>query len=155
MYMSAPIALAVAESTTEVRVVVPRQEVAEAEIKAEEKQRVLGFIPNFYVSYISDAEPLNSKQKFELAWRSTIDPVTFLITAASAGLEQADGQFGGYGQGARKAMPKDLARLMEITLQRRLSEAPYCRHFSGKIRATFIKGLEARAPVSFTRLRIR
>jgi hypothetical protein len=100
IYLSAPIALAVAESTTEVRVVVSRQEVAEAEVKAEEKQRVLGFIPNFYVSYISDAEPLNSKQKFELAWRSTIDPVTFLITAASAGLEQADGQFGGYGQGA-------------------------------------------------------
>jgi hypothetical protein len=101
IFISPPIALAVAESTTEVRVVVPRQEVAEAEIKAEEKQRVLGFIPNFYVSYIPDAESLTSKQKFELAWRSTIDPVTFLITAASAGLEQADGQFSGYGQGAQ------------------------------------------------------
>jgi len=101
IYLSAPIALAVAESTTEVRVVVSRQEVAEAEVKAEEKQRVLGFIPNFYVSYIPDAEPLTSKQKFELAWRSTIDPVTFLITAASAGIEQADGQFSGYGRGAQ------------------------------------------------------
>jgi len=44
---------------------------------------------------------LSSKQKFELAWRSTIDPVTFLITGATAGIEQADGQFGGYGQGAQ------------------------------------------------------
>jgi hypothetical protein len=101
VYMSPPIALAVAESTTEVRVVVPREEVAEAEIKAEEKQRVLGFIPNFYVSYIPDAEPLTSKQKFKLAWRSTIDPVTFLITGVTAGIEQSDGQFSGYGQGAQ------------------------------------------------------
>ena len=101
IYLSPPLSLAVAESTTEVRVVVPREEVAEAEIKAEEKQRVLGFIPNFYVSYIPDAAPLSSKQKFELAWRSTIDPVTFLITGATAGIEQADGQFGGYGQGAQ------------------------------------------------------
>jgi hypothetical protein len=100
-YMFPAIALAVAESTTEVRVVAPRREVAEAEIKAEEKQRVLGFIPNFYVSYIPDAEPLTSKQKFKLAWRSTIDPVTFLITGATVGIEQADGQFSGYGQGAQ------------------------------------------------------
>lgn len=101
IYLSPPIALSVAESTTEVRVVVPREEVAEAEVKAEEKQRVLGFIPNFYVSYVPDAESLTSKQKFELAWRSTLDPVTFLVTAAGAGLEQADGQFSGYGQGAQ------------------------------------------------------
>jgi hypothetical protein len=96
-----PIALAVATEVTEVRVVLPQVEVAEAEIKEQEKQRVLGVIPNFYVSYIPNAAPLSSKQKFELAWRSTIDPVTFVLTGAIAGVEQADNSFKGYGQGAQ------------------------------------------------------
>jgi Carboxypeptidase regulatory-like domain len=96
-----PIALAVATEVTEVRVILPQLEVAEAEIKEQEKQRVLGVIPNFYVSYIPNAAPLSSKQKFELAWRSTIDPVTFVLTGAIAGVEQADNSFKGYGQGAQ------------------------------------------------------
>jgi hypothetical protein len=95
-----PIALALGAETTEVQVVAPRAEVAEAEIKVEETQRVLGVIPNFYVSYIPDAAPLNSKQKFELAWRTTIDPVTFVLTGAIAGIQQAQNAFSGYGQGA-------------------------------------------------------
>ena len=74
---------------------------AEDEIKAQEKQRLLGVIPNFYVSYIPDAAPLDTKQKFELAWKSTIDPITFALTGALAGIEQADNTFSGYGQGAQ------------------------------------------------------
>ena len=98
-----PITLKVATEITQVRVGLSREEVielAQEEIKQEEKQRVLGWIPNFYVTYIPDAAPLTPKQKFQLAFRSTIDPVTFLITGAASGIEQADGQFGGYGQGA-------------------------------------------------------
>ncbi len=95
------ITLTLAAATTEVRVGLTETEIAEIEIKDEEKQRVLGVIPNFYVSYVPDATPLTSKQKFELAWKSTVDPVPFGITAAAAGLEQASGQYGGYGQGAQ------------------------------------------------------
>jgi hypothetical protein len=76
-------------------------EIAEEQIKVQEKQRVLGFVPNFYVSYIPDAVPLNPKQKFELAWKTTIDPVNFALTGAVAGVEQADGRLRGYGQGAQ------------------------------------------------------
>jgi len=94
------ITLTLAAATTEVRVGLTGTELAEVQIKDEEKQRVFGVLPNFYVSYIPDAAPLTSKQKFELAWKSTIDPVTFGITAAAAGLEQASGQYGGYGLGA-------------------------------------------------------
>jgi hypothetical protein len=94
------ITLTLAAASTEVRVGLTGTELAEVQIKDEEKQRVFGVLPNFYVSYIPDAAPLTSKQKFELAWKSTIDPVTFGITAAAAGLEQASGQYGGYGQGA-------------------------------------------------------
>jgi len=73
--------------------------VADEEIKVEEKQRVLGVIPNFYVSYIPDAVSLTSKQKFELAWKTTVDPVTFLVNGVFAGVEQAENIFSGYGQG--------------------------------------------------------
>lgn len=101
IYIAPPIRLALATLDTEIQVGVPRTEVAEDEIKAEEKQRVFGFVPNFYVSYVPDAVPLTAKQKFELAWKSTIDPVTFVLTGAIAGVEQAQNDFSGYGQGAQ------------------------------------------------------
>jgi hypothetical protein len=96
------IILAVAGVTTEVHVVPPSQvEIAREQIKEEEKQRALGIIPNFYVTYIPDAAPLSPKQKFELAWKSMVDPVTFGLTGAIAGLQQAQNDFSGYGQGAQ------------------------------------------------------
>jgi hypothetical protein len=95
------IALVLATEKTEVQVVIPRVEIAEEQIKEEEKQRVLGVIPNFYVSYVPNAAPLTSKQKFELAWRTTFDPVTFILTGAVAGAQQANNSFSGYGQGAQ------------------------------------------------------
>jgi hypothetical protein len=100
-YTVPPIALALVTAITRLQVVAARTEVAEEEIKLQEKQRVLGIVPNFYVSYLPDAFPLNSKQKFELAWKTTIDPVTFILTAAIAGVEQARNDFSGYGQGAQ------------------------------------------------------
>lgn len=96
-----PIQMTVAESASEVRVSMTPVEVAEAEIKDEEKQRVLGVIPNFYVTYNPAAVPLHPRQKFELAWKLTIDPVNFGVTAAIAGIQQATNSFSGYGQGAQ------------------------------------------------------
>lgn len=93
------ITLPLATVTTSVDVM-PQEEVAEQQIKQEEKQRVLGVVPNFYVTYLPDAAPLTAKQKFELAWKSTVDPVSFAITGAVAGIQQANNSFGGYGQGA-------------------------------------------------------
>jgi hypothetical protein len=95
------ITLALATEVTEVRVELSPIELAQEQIEDEEKQRVLGFIPNFYVTYVPNAAPLNTRQKFELAWKSTLDPVTFAITGAVAGIQQANNQFGGYGQGAQ------------------------------------------------------
>jgi hypothetical protein len=79
----------------------PREQVAEDEIKVEEKQRLLGVFPNFYVSYIPNAVPLTKKQKFELAWKVTVDPVSFAVTGVVAGIEQADDAYNGYGQGVQ------------------------------------------------------
>jgi hypothetical protein len=95
------IALDVASTSTEMQVQLTRVEVAEQEIKIEEKQRVLGIVPNFYVSYNPDAVPLTSKQKFKLAWKTIVDPVTFVLVGASAGVEQAQNHFSEYGQGAQ------------------------------------------------------
>lgn len=95
------IALALATAVTEVRVVPPRVEVAEDQIKEQEKQRVLGMVPNFYVSYVRNAVPLTPKQKFELAWKTSVDPVSFGVNGAVAGIQQAQNDFSGYGQGAQ------------------------------------------------------
>jgi len=94
-----PITIAVAAVVTEIRV--SPQEEAKVELQAEEKQRVLGVIPNFYVTYVPNAAPLSSKQKFQLAWKATIDPVTFGVTAGTAGIEQGLDYYSGYGQGAQ------------------------------------------------------
>src|SRR4029077_11906909 len=94
-------AMALATAVTEVRVVPSRIEVAEDQIKAQEKQRVLGVVPNFYVSYEHHAVPLNSKQKFELAWKTTVDPISFGLTGVIAGVQQAQNDFSGDGQGSQ------------------------------------------------------
>jgi len=96
-----PITLTIETAASEVHVSMTPVEMAEAEIKDEEKQRVLGVIPNFYVTYNPTAAPLHPKQKFELAWKATIDPVNFGLNGAIAGIEQATNAFSGYGQGAQ------------------------------------------------------
>jgi len=98
-YVVPDITLPLATQVTRVTVGVPQEEVAEEQVQAELKQRVLGFIPNFYVSYVPDAAPLTTRQKFRLAWRSSTDPVTFLGVGVLAGVQQATNQFKGYGQG--------------------------------------------------------
>lgn len=94
------ISLSQATATIDVQVTATRQEIAQAQIQAEEKQRVLGVIPNFYVSYVPDAAPLTAKQKFELAWKTNFDPVNFAVTGVVAGIQQSQNDFSGYGQGA-------------------------------------------------------
>jgi hypothetical protein len=101
IYTVPQIALALATNVTEVRVAPARVDIAEDEIKVEEKQRVLGVVPNFYVSYDHNPVPLSSKQKFELAWKTMVDPVSFGVTGAIAGIQQAQNDFSGYGQGAQ------------------------------------------------------
>jgi len=94
------IALSVAGATTEV-FVRPTEEIAAEQIKAEEKQRLIGVVPNFYVSYVPDAAPLTSKQKFSLATRDTFDWTRLIGVSVGAGIQQANNSFEGYGQGAQ------------------------------------------------------
>ncbi|MGD0761330.1 MAG: carboxypeptidase-like regulatory domain-containing protein [Candidatus Sulfotelmatobacter sp.] len=100
-YLLPQIALAVAASVTDVQVNLTRIQVAQEQVKDEEKQRVFGIIPNFYVTYDPHPLPLNMRQKYNLAWKTTIDPFTFAMVGAIAGVQQADNSFSGYGQGAQ------------------------------------------------------
>ncbi len=100
-YVIPQIALTVARNTVDVEVRLPQEQVAEDEIKVEEQQRLLGVFPNFYVTYIANAAPLTTKLKFQLAWKSVVDPVSFAIVGGVAGIEQARNSFSGYGQGAQ------------------------------------------------------
>ena len=99
-YVVPQITMPIATQVTEVRVGLPLDELAETQMAVEEKQRVLGFIPNFYVSYIPNAAPLSSKQKFRLALKTNTDPMTFVAVGLVAGANQAANRWEGYGQGA-------------------------------------------------------
>jgi hypothetical protein len=87
-------------TTTNVSVTASRADIAEAQINLQEKQRVLGVFPNFYVSYIANPEPLNAKQKYELALRTMVDPMSFILNGVTAGIQQADNIYS-WGEGAQ------------------------------------------------------
>jgi hypothetical protein len=93
--------LGIPTQVTEVRVGLSQEELADVQVKEQEKQRVFGVIPNFYVSYDSNAAPLRPKHKFELAWKSASDPVTLVGVGVLAGIDQAGNRWGAYGQGAQ------------------------------------------------------
>jgi hypothetical protein len=65
------------------------KEVAKQQLKAEEQQRVLRFIPNIYVTYDPHPEPLTTKMKFHLAYKGLTHPSFFVLEAAWAGVQQA------------------------------------------------------------------
>lgn len=95
------IVLPVAIATSSVRVTASQADIAQAQLNIEEKQRVLGVIPNYFVSYDPHAAPLTARQKFQLSWRSSIDPVTIGSAALFAGIDQSANLLSGYGPGAQ------------------------------------------------------
>ena len=100
-YIVPQIILSLATQITEIRVSPPMEEIAQEQLKDQEHQRVLGIVPNFYVSYVSEPASLTSKQKFQLALKATTDPVTTAAVGIIAGVDQAANRFSGYGQGAQ------------------------------------------------------
>jgi hypothetical protein len=95
----ANISLRVQLAPTTVYVTQDSEEVATEQVKIEEKQRILGIIPNFYVVYDPDPAPLTAKLKFRLALKVSTDPITALGIAFLSGTQQA-GDTPNYGQGA-------------------------------------------------------
>ena len=69
-------------------------------VKAEEQQRIFGFIPNFYVEYDPNVAPLTTKLKFQLAAKVSYDPVTLAGVGLFAAANQA-GDRPNYTEGAK------------------------------------------------------
>ena len=65
------------------------KEVAAQQLKVEEEQRVLRFMPNIYVVYDPHPEPLTAKMKFHLAYKGLTHPTFFGLEAVWAGVQQA------------------------------------------------------------------
>lgn len=113
-WVSAPIVLAAGQffdvteiklklksSVSSVTVYSSTEQIAVQQVRIEEQQRVLGFIPNFYVVYnAKDAVPMTIKLKFQMALKVSVDPINFLGTALVAGINQA-GHTPDYPEGAK------------------------------------------------------
>ena len=93
--------LPVSAGVTEIHVVANEKQIqeeqADIDVHIEESQRVLGVVPNFYSSFDWNAPPLDAKQKFRLAFRAEIDPITILGAAVIAGGEEYKKIYPGYG----------------------------------------------------------
>ena len=94
----AGIQLRIRAEVTQVHVTYDPVEVATEQLKTQEHQRVLGVVPNFYVSYEKDPAPLTAKMKFRLALKVSTDPVTAVGVLAVSGFRHA-GDSLDYGQG--------------------------------------------------------
>jgi hypothetical protein len=75
------------------------QEAAERQLKKEEQQHLLGVVPSYNVVYDSSAPPLNPRQKFELAFKISVNTYQFALVGAVAAIGQAQDSFPEYGQG--------------------------------------------------------
>jgi hypothetical protein len=76
------------------------QQSADEQIKAQERQRVLGVLPTFNITYLGDSTvSMTSKQKFELAFRSATDPVAFATPFLLAGYDEIFNDNKGFGWG--------------------------------------------------------
>ncbi len=97
-YFLVDIKLKISESVTSVTVYASQEVIAAEQVRLEEKQRVLGIFPNFYVTYDPHPVPLTTKLKFRLAFKASTDPVTFFGIAFLGAIYQA-GDIPAYGQG--------------------------------------------------------
>lgn len=90
---------------TAIEVSANSETVALAEVKQEEHQLVLGFIPNFYVTYDKNPAPLTPALKRRLAWKVALNPVTWagilVLSAADQGADTPNYQQGWLGFGQR------------------------------------------------------
>jgi Carboxypeptidase regulatory-like domain len=97
-YFLVDIKLQISESVTSVTVYGSQEQIATEQVRLEEKQRVFGIIPNFYVTYDAHPVPLTTKLKYRLAFKADTDPVTFFGIFFMATIYQA-GDIPNYGQG--------------------------------------------------------
>jgi len=84
------IVLKLPDNAASVTVYADSAAIATEQVNVEYHQKVLGFIPNYYVIYDSkDAVPMTSKLKFQMAWKTAINPVSFAGAFFIGAVDQA------------------------------------------------------------------
>lgn len=78
-----------------------QREKAAEQLKAQEKQRVMGVMATFNTTTNRNALPLSPGQKFQLFFKSATDPWPFLLAGVVAGIGQANNTYPEWGQGAQ------------------------------------------------------
>ncbi|HUY94376.1 MAG TPA: carboxypeptidase-like regulatory domain-containing protein, partial [Terracidiphilus sp.] len=96
--MMSSVVLRVEGGATTVRVM-DKEAASIQQVHIAEQQRVMKVFPNFYSSFDWNAPSMLAKQKYHLAVRTLIDPVTFLTSAGIAGAEQYKNVFPSFGGG--------------------------------------------------------
>jgi hypothetical protein len=81
--------LRISQVATTVNVAYRPEEIAMEQVQIEEKQRVFGVIPNFYVVYDPNPAPLPTSLKFRLALKTSTDVFTVVGLGAFAAINQA------------------------------------------------------------------
>jgi hypothetical protein len=74
---------------------------AQEQLDQQYNQRVWAVVATFNTTANQKAAPLSTGQKFQLFFRSAIDPWPFLLAAVLAGTNQAQNSFPEYGQGVQ------------------------------------------------------
>ena len=74
---------------------------AQEQLEQEEHQRVWAVVATFNTTANREAIPLSPGQKFQLFFKSAMDPWPFLLAAVLAGTNQAQNSFPEYGQGVQ------------------------------------------------------
>ena len=91
------IQLHVADVQTSVTAIMPEQ-LALEQVHAEEQQRILGIIPNYFVVYDKNPQPMSTRLKYELAFKAGTDVATIAGSFFLGAINQA-GNTPAYGQG--------------------------------------------------------
>lgn len=94
-----PIVTAPGQTATSADAQEQKKQKAEEQLNQQKHQRIFGIIPAFNASNVPDAVSLTAKQKFDLAFRSAIDPFQFALVAIGSGIGQAQNSYAEYGQG--------------------------------------------------------
>jgi hypothetical protein len=110
-------------SSTTVHVFATPDQIATAQVKLEEKQRVLGIVPNFYTSYSSNAAPMTTRLKYNLVAHSILDPITFVVVGGVAGAEQIHNTYPGYGRGTQGYAKRYGSTFADTAIARLLGDA--------------------------------
>ena len=121
--ITAPAISMVVSTSTTVDVTASPDQVAVAQVQEQEKQRVFGVFQNFYTSYIWDAAPMPPKEKYKLAFRTLLDPTSFLLVAGVASAEQYNGTYPDYGPGIQGYGKRFGAALADSTTGRIVGSA--------------------------------